>query len=177
MEAIDSFQNAISDSFICLALSWHFKVPLWTTRILVILLNLPIMIVGLQGYNIASLYLIANMTTACTTFPLILGLVPALDRRLNSRGVFSGSALGLGLVILYGVWDTGSLVSGLKKYFFESYDAIAFLLGALGSTLGSLLCCQFSSSHPSESLPREDETPSSSSSNEELLLHKNETSD
>jgi hypothetical protein len=134
------------------------------------------MIIGLQGYNIASLYLIANMTTTCTTTPLILGLTPAFDRRLDSKAVFIGSGVGLLLVVLYGIWDTGSILFGFKKYFFDSYDAFAFLLGVLGSSLGALLTCQFSAQSTDYTITECDTSSSSSfTEKENQMIHSNDT--
>ena len=118
-----------------LGISCGLKVSLTAARLVVVLVNVPIMIIALQGYNIAYIYLIANMTTACTTFPIALGLLDSMDHVLTGESAVFGSVAALISVIIYGWIRTGSITMGIVTYFCQTYDAGAFLIGSCCSIL------------------------------------------
>jgi hypothetical protein len=122
-----------------MAMSLGFNINFLTARVLIVCINLPIMLIGLQGFNIASIFLISNMITTCCTFPIAFGLLEYFDLFLDSSAVLFSCLFGLTGVLLYGVIMTGSLVEGLYTYFYFKYDAGAFLVGSLGSILAVFL--------------------------------------
>jgi hypothetical protein len=133
LTAVDSLQNAVTDTVLSMGISCGFKVTLTTARLAVVLVNVPIMLIALQGYNIAYIFLGINMTTTCTTFPIALGLVESLNPILTGNSVLFGSVGAIISVIIYGWIRQGSIVLGIVTYFCQTYDAGAFLIGSCSS--------------------------------------------
>jgi Na+/proline symporter len=77
--AVDSFQNAILDTILSVFVSLGFKISLNTARVVVVLLNVPLMVVGVQGFPIINLYLMTNLLTSASALPLCIGLFPYFD--------------------------------------------------------------------------------------------------
>ncbi len=128
--------------------------------------------IALQGYNIASIFLIANMTTTCTCFPLILGLVPYFRHSLKSHAVLFGSFIGLLSVLAYGWIRQGDFITGLVEYFFKTYDVGAFLIGSMSSILATL-CWWSLAQHSKYLLKRIENAGEEETENveERLLIH------
>jgi hypothetical protein len=138
--AVDSFQNAILSSIISLCLSFGFKVPVWAARTLVVVFNVPLMIIGTQGFPIVSLYLITNMLTTCCFIPLIIGLYKRFDNIVNQGTVLFGCAFALVSVLVLGTIVYGSFVSGVQQYFFSpNYQWSAFVCAPVSSVVGMAL--------------------------------------
>lgn len=74
--AVDSMQNGLTA-----AISTHFLrgLHLYWTRLAVLLINVPIMVVATKGYTVLQLFLLTNMLCATTAFPVLLGLVERLQ--------------------------------------------------------------------------------------------------
>ncbi|GFH13867.1 uncharacterized protein HaLaN_09825 [Haematococcus lacustris] len=70
--AVDSYQSGINASF-----TSHFfrDQHVLFSRTMVLLVNIPLMIVALQGYPILSLFLITNMLTTCCFLPMLSGIL------------------------------------------------------------------------------------------------------
>jgi hypothetical protein len=100
--AVDSLQNAISSTVASLVLSLGFSMSLTLTRIIVVLLNIPIMLIGLQGYQITSLFLISNMITTFSMPPLILGLFECFDGVLTGNTVLFSNIFSFFAILIYG---------------------------------------------------------------------------
>ncbi len=137
--AVDSFQNAILDTVISLFISFGFDVPLWMTRIVVVIINVPLMIVGTQGYSIISLYLMTNILTTCCLIPLCIGLVQSLDEIVTQGTVIFGCFFSLSSVFVLGYVKYGNFQIGLKQFFFDSYQWEPFVCALVCSTLGMVL--------------------------------------
>lgn len=141
--AVDSFQNALTDTVVALAMSLripklfgqsHF--PINAARLTVIIINVPIVVVALQGYKINQLYLITNMVTSTTLLPLLLGLVKPLEGYVHGRSVLFGCIFSLFSVATYGTVKTGSFTEGVKTYFYLIYDWPPFIIALVASLVG-----------------------------------------
>ena len=77
--ALDSLQNGIGASVNgvitkTIEKKENFPLsPLTVSRLATVLVNIPLIIVGVQKLEILRLFLIANMVTTCATFPMVLG--------------------------------------------------------------------------------------------------------
>lgn len=74
--AVDSIQNGRMG---VLSSYWSKEYPLAYTRVLVVLINVPLLVIGFQGYNELSLFLVANMLCTCAAVPFALGLSKRLE--------------------------------------------------------------------------------------------------
>ncbi|KAI9011205.1 hypothetical protein BC832DRAFT_550007 [Gaertneriomyces semiglobifer] len=138
--AVDSFQNAITDSVVSLAISCGFpKFPLWGARVTVVLLNIPLMIVGTQGYNIVQLYLITNMVTSTAVLPMLLGLSRRLEGYIQGHSCLFGCLFSLASVAVFGTLKTGSFTEGVRTYFYLVYDWPPFVIALVASVVGVAL--------------------------------------
>ena len=137
--AIDSYQNGILDSILSVFYSFGLKVPLFVARLTVILINVPIMWVGTQGYNIISLYLITNLLTTCFVIPLCLGLFKTFDKYVSESSVFFGCLFSLLSVMVQGYIQFGDFWSGIQNYFYLNYYWQAFVCGLVASVVGVAL--------------------------------------
>mmetsp|Transcript_12561 Transcript_12561/g.14414 ORF Transcript_12561/g.14414 Transcript_12561/m.14414 type:complete len:533 (+) Transcript_12561:149-1747(+) len=107
-------------------------------RACVVVLNIPIIIVSLQQYDILSLFLLGNMITICCFFPLFLGFFPNVQflQRNMSDWIFPVNFVGsLIILAVYGAIDFGSVGEGLKFAFWlnANYEYEYFLVAILGT--------------------------------------------
>ena len=137
--AIDSFQNAITDTIVSLVRSLGFDISVNIARILLVLFNVPFMYVGTFKSSITSLYLITNMLTTCSMFPFFIGLVDALNDFISGSAALFGCLFSISSVIVYGYLMMGDVYLGLQQYFFNFYDWGAILTGFLASIVGVFL--------------------------------------
>lgn len=79
--ALDSLQNGIGASVNGVITKQIEKMdsfpvtPLTVSRIATVLVNVPLIIVGVQKYEILRLFLVSNMVTTSATFPVVLGFI------------------------------------------------------------------------------------------------------
>lgn len=153
--AIDSLQNGIGAA-INGALARHFLTSgkmsssksLRISRVVLVIVNVPYIIIGLQQYSILSLFLLGNMICLCAFFPVMLGFfrtspflpylrdfIPPLSFLLSIFGTmmfagayFDGESFGDG--IAYAFWN---------NTFYEYEYFLAALLLSIGITLLLLL--------------------------------------
>ncbi|KAJ9528615.1 hypothetical protein QJQ45_020409, partial [Haematococcus lacustris] len=89
--AVDSYQSGINASF-----TSHFfrDQHVLFSRTMVLLVNIPLMIVALQGYPILSLFLITNMLTTCCFLPMLSGILggawPSTKRWITESAALCG---------------------------------------------------------------------------------------
>lgn len=100
--AIDSMQNGLTA-----ALSSHFlkDYPLVYTRLAVVGINIPIMVVATRGYTILQLFLLGNMLCSTSSFPVLVGLSETLHPYYGGGGMLIACALSFAMVSIYGVSD------------------------------------------------------------------------
>ncbi|KAH6560971.1 hypothetical protein BASA62_010134 [Batrachochytrium salamandrivorans] len=133
--AIDSFQNAITDSVVSIFGSFGVKFPTIAARLLVILFNVPLMYVGTLNLSVIGVFLLGNMLTACTFLPLASGLIPALNRIVSQYSVILACLFAFLSVMVYGKMTTGSVSEGLILYWTTMYDMNAFLVSSISSVV------------------------------------------
>ncbi|KDD77100.1 hypothetical protein H632_c19p2 [Helicosporidium sp. ATCC 50920] len=97
--AIDSFQNGLTAAISSTFLS---KRPLMYTRLTVVAINIPIMIVATKGFTILQLFLLGNMICCCASAPLVLGLVERLHPYYGGGSFLFAPLLAFTSVSLYG---------------------------------------------------------------------------
>jgi hypothetical protein len=118
--AVDSLQNAIADTLTSLGLSLGIEINLQWARFIVILINIPIIIIGLQGYNIVSLFVVANIVTTCSALPLMFGLIPFFDHILTEAGALFSNVFALCSVMIYGYAKTVRKMMHITIFEFHS---------------------------------------------------------
>ena len=106
--AVDSLQNAVADTVTAVGLSFKYDIPLSWARVIVVIVNIPIIVVGIQGYNIASIFLIANMMTTCSFFPMVFGMIPFFDDLISEYGALFSNVFSFFMVMVYGYLRTVS---------------------------------------------------------------------
>ncbi|KAG0196168.1 hypothetical protein BGX28_010497 [Mortierella sp. GBA30] len=134
--AVDTLQNAIVDT---LASRFFRGKSVWFPRVLVFLINIPIVFVSLKGYNIVNLFLIGNLICTICAVPLLLGLVTCLEGFVTGWSLISGIVTGFFSIVVFGYLKKGSLSEGLHYTFMESYDWPSFVLPLVFSCIGVFL--------------------------------------
>eukprot|EP00775_Hariotina_reticulata_P013392 gene13392-13519_t len=141
--AVDSLQNGLAAS-----ISGHFlkNSPLKWTRLAVILLNVPLVIIATQGFAVLSLFLVGNLLTCCAIFPLIAGLIPRLRHLVSETGFVLSCVGGVLTVTASGIglqWTPGdpatSLSYGAFWAWYDNYYDWRQFVAALAGSLGTLL--------------------------------------
>jgi Na+/proline symporter len=135
--AVDSYQTGLTAS---LSATFLRNRPLWMTRALVLLLNVPPIIVSLRGISVVHLFLSANLVATAGMPPLLLGLIPALAPYHRVDGLILGTFAGLAAATAWGVAAVGGNFSaGLDLVFGLCYCWQSFLIAFLVSLAVPLL--------------------------------------
>ncbi|KAG0340422.1 hypothetical protein BG000_011981 [Podila horticola] len=134
--AVDTLQNAIVDT---IATRFFREKSVWYPRVLVFLINIPIVFVSLKGYNIVSLFLIGNLVCTICATPVLLGLVTRLEGIVTGISMLFGIVTGFFSIVVFGYLKMGNLKDGMEYTFTVSYDWPSFLLPLVFSTVGTLL--------------------------------------
>ncbi|KAI8904124.1 hypothetical protein EDD86DRAFT_92409 [Gorgonomyces haynaldii] len=138
--ATDSYQNAILDTVVSCFMSFGIKVPLSVARLLVVLINVPLMYIGTQNYNIIALFLVTNQLTTCSVLPLCMGLFKVFDGFVSEGAVLFGSIFAFFSVLVHGYITYGNVVDGLTNFFFSyTYQWQPFINGLVSSVVGVFL--------------------------------------
>jgi hypothetical protein len=69
--AIDSMQNGLAASIAC---RFFLNANVIWTRVMVVLINCPLIVIALLNLNVLSLFLITNMLTTCGMVPVLMGM-------------------------------------------------------------------------------------------------------
>ncbi|KAK9712785.1 hypothetical protein K7432_006915 [Basidiobolus ranarum] len=135
--AVDSMQNALVDSISSVFLKNR---PVWISRILVVVVNVPLVIISLKGYQVIDLFLLSNLVTTCFILPIFSGLWEGPGRHMvNTASVLIGCVSGFASVMVYGTIVKGNLSDGMHFTFFEGYDFPPFLLALGFSGIGLIV--------------------------------------
>ncbi|KAF9583095.1 hypothetical protein BGW38_010263 [Lunasporangiospora selenospora] len=132
---VDSLQNGIVDT---IASRFFRGKNVWYPRILVFLINIPIVFVSLKGYNIIVLFLIGNLICTICAVPLLLGLVTRLEGRVTGWSMVFGIITGFFSIVVFGYIKMGNINDGMKYVFIDSYDWPSFVLPPVFSLIGAL---------------------------------------
>ncbi|KAF9438700.1 hypothetical protein BGZ76_005645 [Entomortierella beljakovae] len=130
---VDSLQNGIVDT---VASRFFRGKSVWYPRVLVFLINIPIVFVSLKGYNIIILFLIGNLICTICAIPLLLGLVTRLEGYVTGWSMVSGIVTGFFSIAVFGYIKMGNFSDGLHYTFVESYDWPSFVLPLVFSFIG-----------------------------------------
>ncbi|GIL45946.1 hypothetical protein Vafri_3056 [Volvox africanus] len=142
--AVDSIQNGITA-----VLAQHFFKGQHTIfpRIVVLLVNIPLIVISLQGYKILSLFLITNLLTTCCFLLVVLGLSARLKPYLSETALVFGFSVAMLTVTAYGIgryWNpddrAGSVRNGAKYVWYDNlYDWDIFLVASGFSLVGAAM--------------------------------------
>ena len=135
--AVDSLQNAIVST---ISSNFLMKRPLSWTRISVLLVNIPLVVIALQGWKLLDLYFFSNLLSTTSTLPLLAGIwLEKLSSVTVLLACFSSflSIIGLGILV-----NNFNLKEGLQWVFISNennYDYRIFVVALLGSGFGLLI--------------------------------------
>ncbi|KAG0233160.1 hypothetical protein B0O80DRAFT_4007 [Mortierella sp. GBAus27b] len=133
---VDSLQNAIVDS---LASRLFRGMSVWYPRVLVFLINIPIVFVSLKGYNIMNLYMVGNVACTICAVPLLMGLVDRFEGYVTGWSFVFGIISGFFSVMVFGYLKMDhDLGAGMDYAFITSYDWPSFVLPPVVSFFGVL---------------------------------------
>jgi hypothetical protein len=133
---VDSYQNALTDCASSLALSCGFDISITTARVFTVIINLPVAIIGLQGYDVNSIFLVACLATTTSCTPIILGIFTFGDNFINEFTAVFSCLFSVASIISYGWIVTGTFVDGLYHCFWEAYRWQVFIIAIFSSLLG-----------------------------------------
>ena len=129
--SVDSLQNALTSVFSrdLVKLGWD---PLLITRFLVIGINIPAVVLSVEGYSVLSLFLVADLVCATSVFPLFLGMQKrdiGLLKAPTELGSIIGCFSGIVTVVVNG-YVNGANGGGIFDYFWLRNGAICPLCGS-----------------------------------------------
>jgi len=142
--AIDSMQNGLAASIAC---RFFLKANLVWTRVMVVLINIPLVVIALLGLDVLSLFLITNMLTTCCMVPVLMGMY-------NGRGCeyitdampplsFLVSFICVSIYGCSNVWDPSavgqSIGAGIRLAWYGNSYAIDYFAVGLGTSIGAVL--------------------------------------
>ncbi|KAF9928962.1 hypothetical protein FBU30_002018 [Linnemannia zychae] len=133
---VDTLQNAIVDT---VASRFFRGKNVWYPRVLVFLINIPIVFVSLKGYNIVILFLIGNLVCTICAVPLLTGLVTRFEGFVTGLSMIVGIITGFFSIVVFGYLKMGSMSAGLHYTFVESYDWPSFVLPPVFSFIGVMI--------------------------------------
>jgi len=128
--AVDSMQNALVAT---IASNYLISKPLWWTRVLVFLINVPIMIIALEPRNLLDIFLVMNIITTLSIAPILAGL---WSTKLSGITVIASVVLSMCCTLTFGMVQQGGFVQGLKwigSSEMNEYDYRIFLVAFLSS--------------------------------------------
>jgi len=148
--AVDSFQNGMGAS-VTGAISKYFtdKHALLVSRIAVVVLNVPLVIVGSLNLKVINLFLITNMLCSCGAFPVMLGFSthPFLLRCHTDWIPLTSFFLSVLCLVIYGTSDANdsslsfgeNLSNGISMAFYDNFYAWDYFAVSFGSSVGITL--------------------------------------
>ena len=102
MSSLDTLLNGIASVFTTDLLRLFPAMPstgiLRASRILTVVVGIPVVLIAAQGYNVLYLFLLADLVCAGALFPVLFGLY---SRRLTGAMAFWSSLLGIGAGALF----------------------------------------------------------------------------
>jgi len=105
--SVDTLQNAIACIFSADLLGFGMKdtTITWITRVLLLLINIPAVIMSSQRYDVIGLFLVADIVCATAVLPVFLGLITediGFIPAPTELGSFLGIISGIGAVLVNG---------------------------------------------------------------------------
>jgi len=137
--AVDSFQNGITATLSSTLLN---KLPLWVTRVTLLVVNLPLAILGASPdiSNVLQLFLLINEITLCCTIPVLAALCQAetLKHLITEDAVVLGCLGGFFGVTAYGWLRVGSLLGGIHMAWIGNEYAYDYFLVIVACSVSGL---------------------------------------
>lgn len=140
--AVDSLQNGITATISSTLLKDQ---DLGATRLMVLLVNVPLAILGATPLvqSVLSLFLLSNMLTISCMIPLVVSLIPGptAHRLVTEAAVVIGCFSGIAGVSLYGIIRKGTIGDGIymawlgNNYAFD-YFLVALVCSGIGTAAG-----------------------------------------
>ena len=87
---VDSYQNGLADCASTLFVSLGMPISINIARCITVLINIPILFIGLQGFDANCLFLIGNYATTLSCLPIVLGLFPVFDDYIHQGTAIFG---------------------------------------------------------------------------------------
>ncbi|KAF8059372.1 Selenoo [Scenedesmus sp. PABB004] len=142
--AVDSLQNGLAAG---LSGQYLKARPLLWTRIAVVVLNVPLLVIATRGFEVLSLFLVGNLLACCAIVPLVVGLIPPARRHFGETGFVAGVAGGVLALTGAGVginWTPGDAAGSFSvgarwAWYDNAYDWRAFAAALVGSAGAMLL--------------------------------------
>ncbi|KAI9218759.1 hypothetical protein BC828DRAFT_199521 [Blastocladiella britannica] len=133
MSAVDSIQNALTANITAnLFRSWDLK----RTRLLVFVLNVPLMIVGFFTLPALNLFLVTNLLAVASFIPLISGLADPDRKFISGYTMMFSSVCGMVALVVYGWITQGNFADGFVwAWWSNNYDLWAFLVPFFASII------------------------------------------
>mmetsp|Transcript_18174 Transcript_18174/g.25614 ORF Transcript_18174/g.25614 Transcript_18174/m.25614 type:complete len:570 (+) Transcript_18174:268-1977(+) len=130
--SIDSLQNGLLSIFSSDIIHFGLDAKLFS-RILLVAANIPAIWLATDGYDVISLFLVADLVCATSVFPLFLGLQTedkfgGLLTAPTEAGAFLGCLSGIGTVLVNGVVNDAE--GGIFDYFWLRNGDICLLCGS-----------------------------------------------
>ena len=126
---IDSVQNALANSLISLAISFGVKLSLNWTRIVVFVINILIILIGIQGLDIVSLALFSDMMTSFAMAPILLSMFTCFDNYISQPSLIFCYVFSMIGLFLYGYFCTVLIITLIKGIYISwcLYLCLSFL--------------------------------------------------
>ncbi|CAI5529735.1 unnamed protein product [Closterium sp. Naga37s-1] len=138
-------------------------------RALVLILNIPPLLVSLQGFNVLQLFLLVNLINTTSFLPLLLGVLQGPLSRVCITPASSATGCASGLLALV-VWAKSqqrpgeTFVESLARTFLDAYDYPPYLIAVGFSAVGMAVDrvnMGFVPEGPSDSTPLKPQSESS----------------
>jgi Na+/proline symporter len=140
---VDSFQNGIAATLSSTLLRDQ---PLWATRLMVLVVNIPLAILGAtpEVKNVLELFLLDNQATLCCTVPILVAMLqgPTAHRLVTEDAVVLGCIFGAAGLTLYGCLNAETFSAGVHlAWLGNQYGYDYFLVIVFSSILGIAVGC------------------------------------
>lgn len=127
--SVDSLQNGITSIFArdLVKIGWN---PVWITRGLMVVINIPAVYLASEKFDVISLFLVADLVCATSVFPVFLGLQTkdyGILKAPTELGAFLGCVSGVATVLINGHINNGE--EGVWEYFWLRNNGICALCG------------------------------------------------
>ncbi|KAJ3067191.1 hypothetical protein HDU98_009606 [Podochytrium sp. JEL0797] len=122
--AIDTFQNAVTDTVTNIGTVFGFSFSLNVVRMIVLVMQVPIVIaasyLATAETNILNMFLLNNQLSTSMFLPLAAGMIPRLNRVISTFSVLMAIITSITSVLILGTTMYGDFLTGLQAFFWSS---------------------------------------------------------
>ncbi|TPX78661.1 hypothetical protein CcCBS67573_g00016 [Chytriomyces confervae] len=123
--AVDTIQNAVTDTITNVGSVFNKDVPLWAVRAIVVVVQVPLIVAAAycaaNNVNILNIFLFGNMMATIMFVPIASGLFESLHRVVSTFSVMMAILCTLISVLGLSVSKYGTLQDGFIAYFWSAY--------------------------------------------------------